>query len=98
MATMIPPVVPADTPGTERRVFEALRDAPHTDDWTVLHSLGFSSGRTGEFGEIDFVIVIQGQGIVCVEVKGGRVTHKDGVWYTRRHNSTASEALKRSPF
>lgn len=98
MAVMIPPVVPADTPGSERRVFEALRNAPHTDNWTVLHSLGFSSGRTGEFGEIDFVIVIQGQGIVCVEVKGGRVTHKDGVWYTQKHNSTASEALKRSPF
>ncbi|NUU41846.1 NERD domain-containing protein/DEAD/DEAH box helicase [Tardiphaga robiniae] len=98
MATMIPPAPSSDTPGSERRVFEGLKNCADSGDWTILHSLGFSSTWTGGYGEIDFVVIIPRLGIVCVEVKGGQVTHKDGIWYTRRFNSNTSEALKRSPF
>ena len=98
MATMIPPVVAPETPASERRVFEALKNASGSSTWIVLHSLGFSSAWTGEFGEIDFVVIIPGLGIICIEVKGGEVSHKDGVWSTRRHGSSKVEILKRSPF
>jgi Nuclease-related domain/UvrD-like helicase C-terminal domain/AAA domain len=98
MATMIPPTPSSDTPGSERRVFESLKNCLESSEWTILHSLGISSTWTGAFGEIDFVVVIPRLGIVCVEVKGGQVTHKNGIWYTRRFNSSTSEELKRSPF
>lgn len=98
MATMIPPIVSSDTPGSERRVFEALKSGANTDDWTILHSLGISSAYTGGFGEIDFVVIIPRLGIVCVEVKGGTVSHKNGTWYTRRHGAAEPDKLKRSPF
>jgi len=98
MATMIPPIVPHDAPGSERRVFEAIRDASGSELWTVLHSLGISSAWTGDYGEIDFVVIIPKAGIICAEVKGGKVSHKNGVWFTRRMNSDIPIALKRSPF
>jgi len=98
MATMIPPIVSPDTPGSERRVFESLKTSAGTDDWTILHSLGISSAWTGEFGEIDFVVIIPRHGIVCIEVKGGTVSHKNGTWYTRRHGAAVPDRLKRSPF
>src|SRR5437867_3403530 len=98
MATMIPPTIDRDAPPSERRVFEVLRCASASRDWTVLHSLGFSNARTGEFGEIDFVLIIPLFGILCIEVKGGQLSQENGVWYTRPRNSTKAERLKRSPF
>ena len=74
MARMLPPVPPADIPDSERRFFVKLAGEPGTEDWTAFHSLGLSSGYTGHFGEIDFVIMIPGRGVVCVEVKGGGVS------------------------
>lgn len=97
MATMIPPVVAPETPASERRVFEALKNASGSSTWIVLHSLGFSSAWTGEFGEIDFVVIIPGLGIICIEVKGGEVSHKDGVWSTRRHGSSKVEISQAQP-
>jgi hypothetical protein len=98
MAVMIPPLPAADAPGSEKRVFYALKAAPGTEKWTILHSLGISSAWTGEFGEIDFVIIIPDRGVVCAEIKGGRVTQKDGTWFTQRFGSDVQERLKRSPF
>ena len=36
--------------------------------------------------EIDFVVAIDGGGIVCVEVKGGEVTHDGAGWLQRKRN------------
>ena len=94
---MIPPLPAADAPGSEKRVFYALKAAPGTEKWTILHSLGISSGWTGEFGEIDFVIIIPELGVICTEVKGGRVSQKDGTWFTQRFGSEDQERLRRAP-
>ena len=97
MARMLPDVVAADAPSSERRIFELLRDAPKTEGWTVLHSLGLSSAYSGAYGEIDFVAVIPSRGLVCIEVKGGRIQCQAGVWTTTdRHGET--NAYGRSPF
>ena len=98
MARMVPAQPLDDTPASERRVFEALKAAGDSTEWIVLHSLGLSSAWTGEFGEIDFVAIIPRLGMICIEVKGGAVVHKDGIWTTRRHGATVGEVLKRSPF
>lgn len=95
---MIPPQVNEGTPGSERRVFQALKEASGGQDWLVLHSLGIASSWTGEYGEVDFVVVIPKVAIVCIEVKGGKVAHSDGTWTTQRHGAPHPTRLKRSPF
>jgi hypothetical protein len=97
MARMAPNVLAPDAPDSERRIFALLRDDPGTRDWTVLHSLGLSSAYSGVYGEIDFVAVVPGRGLLCVEVKGGRVSCQGGVWTTTNRAGQTS-AYARSPF
>jgi hypothetical protein len=94
---MLPPVPPTDIPDSERRIFVKLAGEPGTEDWIAFHSLGLSSSYTGHFGEIDFVIIIPGRGVVCVEVKGGGVSQRDGLWTSKDRFGVVHE-LKRSPF
>ena len=97
MAKMIPPYCDDDAPGSEKRVFQCLRGDPETTEWTVLHSLGLARRRSGPYGEIDFVAIIPREGIVCLEVKGGRVSCRDGVWRTVDRRGHAHE-MPKSPF
>ncbi len=97
MAKMIPARIDDGAATSERKVFDLIARDPGTKDWTVLHSLGLSRRRTGPFGEIDFVVIIPEQGIVCMEVKGGRVSSHGGEWTTmNRYGSTSK--LNKSPF
>jgi hypothetical protein len=94
---MIPDFIDPSAIASERRVFAALQSASGGQNWTVLHSLGLSSVWTGEFGEIDFLVIMPGLGIVCLEVKGGGVSVTNGVWTTRNKRGQV-ETLKRSPY
>ena len=97
MATMMPRRIDPSVIVSERRVFEALRNTAASQDWIVLHSLGMSSDWAGEFGELDFVVIMPGNGIVCVEVKGGGVSVRDGAWTTTNRYGVTS-TLKKSPY
>lgn len=94
---MIPDRFDNVTSSAERRVFERLRSDPDTYGWTALHSLALSRRGRRRYGEIDFVVLVPDVGIVCLEVKGGRVSCTDGVWRTRDRFGYESE-LTRSPF
>ena len=98
MAKMIPAQM--DNEGisrAERRVFGLLESDPATKDWTVLHSLGLARKADGPYGEIDFVVIVPNEGIICLEVKGGRVSCDAGIWRTMdRHGNSAM--LKKSPY
>ena len=98
MAKMIPAQIDDDhVSAGERRVFGLLKNDPATSTWRVLHSLGIARRPTGPYGEIDFAVIIPGEGVICLEVKGGRVSCEGGVWRTMdRHGNVA--ALKKSPF
>lgn len=80
MARMIPPLVAADTPKGERQLYAKLRDDPNTADWLVLHSFDIRRHVKRSEGEADMVIVVPGQGVLCVEVKGCGVARHDGLW------------------
>ena len=97
MARMFPPEFDETAPSAaESHIFDQLKSDAHTEFWLVLHSLGLSRRPSGPYGEIDFVIIIPGEGIVCLEVKGGRVSCEGGIWKTtNRFGSTA--VLKKSP-
>jgi len=97
MAKMIPPHWHDDTPRSEQRVFSLLQNDRQTDNWIVLHSLNLKRSGNQPYGEVDFVILIPGAGVLCLEVKGGRVACKDGKWTTTDAAGTVFQ-LKRSPF
>jgi hypothetical protein len=87
----------ATTSSAERRLFLLLQQDPDTRDWVVLHSLGLAARENGPYGEIDFVVLMPQGMVVCLEVKGGRVSCEAGVWQTTDRTGKISE-LKRSPF
>ncbi|MFD7314990.1 NERD domain-containing protein [Streptomyces sp. NPDC059883] len=63
----------------ERSVFAALKAIP--DDQSVaLHSVHLPQHHKKRVGEIDFVVIMPDI-LLFIEVKGGRVRHRDGKWY-----------------
>ena len=83
MARMIPPrILPDCSSSGEREIFRRLKDDPETSDWIVLHSFDVAEHVTSIAGEIDFVAIVPGKGVLCVEVKGcTSLRRHDGLWY-----------------
>lgn len=98
MAILIPSVIsPEVKSNAERKIFEWFQNAPGTDTWIVLHSLGITTHNKVIYGETDFLVLAPKLGIFALEVKGGRVRRENGIWYfTDRYNNTGSKV--RSPF
>jgi hypothetical protein len=95
---MIPKLLsPEIKSNAERKIFSWFRDAPDTDDWVVLHSLGIANHRNLIYGEVDFLVLAPHYGIFALEVKGGRVSRNEGVWqFTDRYGKTSTK--NRGPF
>ena len=98
MSIMLPSVLaPAVNSSAERRIFDWFRDAPGTEDWVILHSLGIATHNKVLYGETDFFAIVPGAGVFALEVKGGRVRRENGIWYfTDKYGKTNSKA--RGPF
>lgn len=65
----------------EERTYRACVSLP--DDWVVFHSLrtvGIEPGEGARDREGDFVVLHPGFGMLVIEVKGGRVEHRNGRW------------------
>ena len=76
MARMITSKSPS---GGEKVVFEALRKGPR--DWMVMHSVRVPAGGNRNPREIDFVVGVPDQAVICLEVKGGEFyVRDDGRW------------------
>ena len=78
MAALIPEQ-PKDCPYGERSVYEKLGRDLHAD-WIVLHSLGLHGHEKKIWGEAD-IVVLSTKGFFALEVKGGKVSCKEGVWH-----------------
>ena len=81
---LIPPTISESTKSDgERAVFEALAaSGPDTAGWTVLHSFDIADHRRQLAGEIDFLCVVPGKGVLVVEVKGcHQLARHGGDWY-----------------
>ncbi|MEU6485965.1 NERD domain-containing protein/DEAD/DEAH box helicase [Streptomyces sp. NPDC046887] len=96
---MIPPSFDPETtsPG-EREVFERLRDDPATEGWIALHSLGIARHPRQIQGEADFVVIVPGRGIVCLEVKSHLSVARlaDGRWALGRQRPEARGPFKQA--
>lgn len=82
MSRMIPPNIGTHTKSIgEKRLFEKFKREPDTEDWIVCHSIGVAKHRTRLSGEIDLIVMIPGQGILCIEVKDSKtVKRTEGNW------------------
>lgn len=97
MAVMIPPVVREGTrsPG-ERDLFFRFRDDPGTSEWIVLHSLDIARHTSQRSGEADFVVIVPGKGVLCLEVKAhSHVRCQGGLWI---YGSRGEQREARGPF
>ncbi|GAB4286317.1 MAG: hypothetical protein Kow0098_01360 [Ignavibacteriaceae bacterium] len=82
MARFLPPYLDKNCKSEgERIIFKRLRDSTITKDWIILHSLNLAEHTKRLYGEIDFLFLIPKGGIYVLEVKGGDVKCKDGIWY-----------------
>ena len=78
-------ITPEETPrlanAAERNVYQALRAQLQPNDCVVP---GQRVTDHLKDHEVDFVVAIEGAGIVCLEVKGGDVWHDGDTWWQRR--------------
>ena len=79
MATMIPAAIP-EAPEADRLVFNLLRDDPATAGWVIMHGVKVTSDDRRERG-IDFLALVPGAAILCLDVRGGGYEVKSGQWY-----------------
>ena len=83
---MIPERCPKER-GAEYEIFERLKNDQNTEGWIVLHSLELANRGIGKpYGEIDFVVIIPREGIICIEVKDGRICEQKGEWSRYKNN------------
>ena len=98
MAIMIPPRISKDArSNAERMLFKKFNDDPECKDWIVLHSLLLNDYLPRKYGEIDFLVLVPDKGIFVLEVKGGRVYKKSGMFYHSGRDGSTVETNK-SPF
>ena len=72
MAIMIPSVIsPEVKSSAERKIFEWFQNAPGTDKWIVLHSLGITTHNKVIYGETDFLVDVYKR-----QIKHGPILHK----------------------
>ena len=79
MARFVPELEGKVFPSTAERKVAAMLRAGLDDQYVVMHSVGLARHRKKRWAEADFV-VIGPEGVFCLEVKGGRVSRRDGMW------------------
>ena len=85
---MIPSSVLKFNSTAEKRVFEMLAQINFGPADIALHSLNIAEHSYKRWGEIDFLLLTR-RGILALEVKGGRVACRNGLWeYTNREGKT----------
>ena len=86
MARMIPAAIDPRTPSPgERDVFQRLQSDPLGEEWTVIHSLDLPHHIRQVSGELDFVVLVPGSGVLCLEVKAAAsISRRSGMWYYGR--------------
>ena len=88
----------AEIPNSERRVLDKLADGPLTGNWTVIYSAKVPVRVDGKWKnprEIDFLIMVQGAGLICLEVKGGSISvDDDGLWHL---GNVEGQPIRESP-
>ncbi|WP_395154673.1 NERD domain-containing protein [Ilumatobacter sp.] len=79
MAVLIPTVFGRRLTSDAERKLAGQFERELPNDVVLMHSVGLVRHHKKRWAEVDFVLVSDA-GVFCIEVKGGRVARKDGVW------------------
>ena len=99
MAWMIPPQIDprSNPPPGEEKLFRELQDDPDTKDWIVLHSLDVAAHHRRVAGEVDFVVIIPGMGVLCLEVKSHDLIEcRNGEWLFGKHHKKGHSPFRQA--
>lgn len=77
---LIPPLLLDNNSNAEKKVFELFKEIQIDKSTFLLHSVNLPYHKYKHWAEIDFLLISQ-KGILVFEVKGGRISRRDGVWY-----------------
>ena len=89
-------IIDQNSSNAEIKVYNKFLQLKDYDNWYCLHSINVANHINKREGEIDFLL-IGPDGIFILEIKGGRVSRKDGRWlFTDRYGNTNSK--QESPF
>src|SRR6056297_2490927 len=92
---LVPSAVLEFKSSAEERVFKLLEQVNFGPSDVALHSLNLGKHKYKRWGEIDFLLLTR-EGVIALEVKGGRVACRNGVWeYTNRFGNISRR--KESP-
>jgi hypothetical protein len=95
----VPPEILDPKSAAEQRLYKMIRQIRFGEGDIALHSLNLAIHDYKKWSEADFVLITR-LGLLLIEVKGGRVACRDGIWEftnrfgekTRKHESPASQA------
>lgn len=93
---MIPPFVEQFPSSAEEKIFKKLEQETGLPGYCCFHSLGIARHAYKHEGEADFILAGP-RGLFAIEVKGGHVERKDGLWLFRNRYGHVNEK-KESPF
>ncbi len=84
--TIVPPYISDECKSNaEKKVFKSFENINIASKSYLFHSVNLPEHQYKQWGEIDFLL-ISTNGIMAFEVKGGRISRKNGVWtYTDRY-------------
>lgn len=88
--TITPSEAPRLANGAERKVYQTLIDQLQPNDRVIA---GQRVTDHLKDHEVDFVVAIEGAGIVCIEVKGGEVWHDGDSWRQLRRGHNHSHKI-----
>jgi len=95
MPRMIPPEPRGGANRSERALFQAFEGIMDRPDWVVLHGVTLGQNLVNLTGEVDFVVIVPGRGILLVEAKSpSYVEYTAGDWYLDRTPSPTKDPLK----
>lgn len=88
---LVPPQVFEFKSAAEKKIFGFLKEISFGPADVALHSLNIGRHEYKRWGEADFVLISR-RGIIVLEVKGGRVACRNGIWeFTNRFGETNSK-------
>ncbi len=94
MVKMIPSEISESTKSNaERYFYNVLRELDLGKTVYALHDLSVPGHAGKSKGEIDFVVICS-MGIACLEVKGGRLSRRDGIWYGTNRSGEEHEKIE----
>jgi len=93
---IVPSMLRKDITESEKKVFQSFKKLEMDELTICFHSLNLPDHRFKRKGEIDFLLLSK-KGILVLEVKGGHISVRDGVWTYSNMNGKSFDKFE-SPF